>query len=73
MQEERLAYHASTKPNIQKITKKFNNSFKFEIHMKTAQYKNENNLELFDKIITYKEILCKKTENEKYEIRNIFV
>ena len=41
--------------------------------MKTAQYKNENNLELFDKIITYKEILCKKTENEKYEIKNIFV
>ena len=73
MQEERVAYHASTKPNIQKITKKINISFNFEIHMKAAQYKNENKLEFFDKIITYKEILCKKTENEEYEIRNIFV
>ena len=73
MQEERLAYHAATKPNSQKVLQKFVNSLLFEIQIKAIQYKNENRLPFFDEIITYKEVLCKKRGSEEYEIVNTFL
>ena len=70
MQEERFAYHAATKPNLQKVLQKFVNSLLFEIQIKAVRYENENRLPFFDKIITYKEVLCKKGESGEYEIDN---
>ena len=42
---------------------------KFEIDINVIRYKNENSLPFFDKIITHKEILCKKIEGGNYEIK----
>ena len=39
---------------------------------KIIRHKNENSLAFFDKIMTHAEILCKKSENEEYEIRTVF-
>ena len=66
-QEERLAYHSSTEPNLEDAKHKFNDYLKSEIHMKIVRYTYEKQLSLIDKIITHKEVLCKKIENE-YEI-----
>ena len=72
MEEERWAYHASTKPNITRFLQKFNTSLKFEINSKIWRYKNENRSPFFDKIITHNELLCKKMENGEYEIKGLF-
>ena len=72
MEEERRAYHASTKPNITRFLQKFNTSLKFEINSKIWRYKNENRSPFFDKIITHNELLCKKMENGEYEIKGLF-
>ena len=72
MQEEKEAYHSS-KPNLGKIKKRFNQTMEFEILMKIIRYENENNLAFFDEIITHKkEVLCKKRENEKYQITEVY-
>ena len=71
MQEEKEAYHSS-KPNLEKIKKKFNQAIEFEIHIKVIRYKNENNLAFFDKVITHEEVLCKKHENGEYQVTEMF-
>ena len=39
--------------------------------MKIVRYKHEKQLSVLDKIITYKEVICKKG-GEEYEIKGIF-
>ena len=73
MEEERLAYHASTQPNLTKFMQKINSSLCFEIQMKDIRYKNENRSSFFEKIITFKEVLCKKRENGEYDINNFLI
>ena len=72
MQEEREAYHTKNMPNLDKTKKRFNQTEGFEIQIKAFRYKNENNLEFFDKIITHAEVLCKKTEDGTYQVRQVF-
>ena len=71
MQEEKEAYHSS-KPSLERIKKKFNQTMEFEIHLKVIRYENENNIAFFDKVITHEEVLCKKLENEEYQITEVF-
>ena len=65
--QERLAYHVSTKPNIQKVMQKFIQYLNSEIQMKVFRYENEHRLAFFEQIITYKNILCRKTNDGEYE------
>ena len=71
-QEERTAYHALKKPNLEDTKKRFNQALGLEIHIKTIRYRNENNLAFLEKIITHAEVLCKKREDGEYEIRQVF-
>ena len=71
-QEERAAYHTSKKPNFENMKQKFNRILKFEIHSKALRYKNDNNLEFFEKIITHAQTLCKIGGSGEYEIRKVF-
>ena len=71
-EKERLCYHTSKKPDLEKAKQKLNVVVITEIEIKIIQHKNENSLAFFDKIMTHAEILCKKSENEEYEIRTVF-
>ena len=71
MQEERVAHHAPNQTNLEKTKIKVNQNMNSEIQTKAIQYKNENNLLSFDKMITYNEILCKKRD-DVYEVRQLF-
>ena len=71
-EKERLCYHTSKKPDLEKAKQKFNEVVITEIKLKIIRHKNENSLAFFDKIMTHAEILCKKSENEEYEIRTVF-
>ena len=71
MKEEREAYYSS-KSNLEKFKKKFNQTVGMEMKMKIFRYKNEGNLELLDKVITHGEVLCQKQENGDYQIRDTF-
>ena len=51
---------------------KFNSILEFEINAKLLRYKNENNIALFDKIITHESVLCEKQEDGEYQIREVF-
>ena len=68
---EREAHYAQG-ANQEKIRKKFNQAMGSEIFIKSFRYKNENNLALFDKIITHEAVLCKKEEDGEYQIRDVF-
>ena len=69
--EERIAYHSSKKPCLQNFKQKFNSTVHHEVNLKLWRYKNENNISLFE-IITHKNTLCRKKDNEDFEIRNMF-
>ena len=69
--EERAAYHTSKKPQLEITKRKFNELVKLEIHSKYIRYKNDNNLEYFEKIITHGQILCKKCQNGELETNDI--
>ena len=70
MQEERIAYHAATKPNAQRFLQKFANSLRFEIQKKLIRYEHEDRLSFFDEVMTFQGVLCKKV-NGAYEIQNL--
>ena len=72
MQNEQKAYYAPNKVNIEKTKTKFNQSMAFEMKMKMIRYKNENNLEFFNKILTHAEVLCEKVEEGEYRIKKVF-
>ena len=72
IQEERIAYHATTKPNSRKVLQKFVHILRFEIQRKKIRYEHENRLSFFDPIITYKGILCTKKDGT-YQIENILI
>ena len=65
-QEERVAY--ASQPNLEKTKKTFNQTLGLEIQVKIIRYKNENNLEFLEKLITHAEVICKKREDEEYQI-----
>ena len=67
---ERDAHYAQI--NEEKIRKKFNEYMGSEILIKAFRYKNENNIGLFDKIITHESVLCEKQEDGEYQIREVF-
>lgn len=68
---ERDAYHARVS-NHAKTKQKFNETMGSEILIKAIQYKKDNKIDTFDKIITHEGILCKKEENGEYQIRLVF-
>ena len=70
-QEEREAHH-SLKPNIEKTKRKFNQALEFEIYQKVIRYKNENNLDFLDKMITHAEVLCIKQSDGEYQEKKLF-
>ena len=71
-QTERDAYHAPNMDIVKHVKTKFNNDLRSEIHIKAFRYKTEGNLDFFDKIITYSDILCKNRGDGEYEIRKVF-
>ena len=71
-QEERTAYHTKKNSNVENTKKKFNQTLSLEIHIKSIRYRNENNLEFWEKLITHGEVICKKDEDGEYEIRQVF-
>ena len=68
MEEEKLSYYAATKPNVRNVMRKFVNHLRSELYMKSLRYEHENRLSFFEKIFTYKDVLCKKEVNGKYKI-----
>ena len=72
MREERKAFHLQNRPNIENFKKSFNQKFHTEIQLKYLRYQNENRLQVFEKFLTYKEILGTKTDGEDYMITQIF-
>ena len=72
MQEERQAYHAPKKTDLEKTKRKFNQAMSFEIYKKCIQYKNENNSAFFDKMIAHEGVLCKKGDDGAYQVREVF-
>ena len=72
MQEEREAYHATKKTDLEKTKRNFNQAMGFEIYKKSIRYKNENNSAFFDKMITHEGVLCKKGEDGVYQVREVF-
>ena len=72
MREERKAYHSSGGPNFEAFKRKVNQKFHTEIQLKYLRYQNENNLQIFDKFITYENVLGTKTEENEYRITHIF-
>ena len=69
---EKAAYYAPTRVTLEKFKQHFNEDLKFEIQIKAFQYKNENKLDIFDKIITHAEVLCQKRDNGEYRIPPVF-
>ena len=70
--EEREAYYSSRKPDISKFKKNFNHVVASEVKQKYIRCKFDNKLACFEKIMTHSDILCKKRENEEYEIKPVF-
>ena len=73
---EKEAFYAPNRPiiaTIVKIKQKVCHSVELEIQTKAFQYKNENKLHCFDKIITHENVLCEKLENGEYNISNVFI
>ena len=70
-EEEKIGFYTK-KPNQQKVKQKFNDVVSSEIKLKAIRYRHENKLELFDKIMTHAEILCKKSEDGEYDIIQVF-
>ena len=67
-QEERAAYY-TLQPSIEKVKVKLNVALDFEIYQKILRYRNNNNLDFFDKIITHAGVLCIKQCNEEYQVK----
>ena len=72
MIEEKQAYHSQKTPNIETFKRKFNQKFHTELQMKYYRFENENNLDLFDELITYASVLGTNTEHEGYKVAQIF-
>jgi len=69
---ERNAYKAQIIPNIDTFKRKFNHHFHAQIQIKYLRYQKENNLQLFDKFITYADVLGTKIDENDYRITQIF-
>ena len=69
MQYERTAFHSSANFNVFKA--KFNQAMAYEIKCLMIRYKNENKLDIFDKLIAHKGILCKKIREGEYRFQII--
>ena len=67
-QEERAAYY-TLQPSIEKVKVKLNVALDFEIYQKILRYRNNNNLDFFDKIITHAGVLCIKQCNGEYQVK----
>ena len=72
MQEEREAYHAPKKADLERIKRKFNQAMAFEIYKKSIRYKNENNSRFFDEMITHEGVLCTIGESGVYQVKEVF-
>jgi len=71
-EQEKTSFYTSKKPQLEKFKQNFKYEIGTQIKAKQIRYKNENKLPFFDKIITYQNVLCTKTDNELYEIANVF-
>ena len=67
--EEQKAFYKRT--TLENARKALNATLEFEIHLKTKQYKHDYNLETWEQILTYKEIICKKREDGTYHVKTI--
>ena len=72
MQNEQKAYYTPNTVNIEKTKTKFNQNMAFEIKMKMIRYRNENNLEFFNKILTHAGVLCEKVGEGEYRFKKVF-
>ena len=70
---EGAAYNANRVPYLQFVKHKFNAEVEFEINKKILRYKNDNNLPVFEKFFTYKNVLCSKRNDGFYEIKKVFM
>ena len=68
---EREAYHTSY-VNLDKIKRNLNKTVVSEIMNKNVRYRHENKSDFFEKLITYKTVLC-EIQNDEYKIRDIFI
>ena len=70
-QAEKEAYHAK-RIDLQKFKLQFNQKIVSEIRIKALQYKAENKIKYFEKIITHAGVLCKIGHDGEYQIRHVF-
>ena len=69
---ERKAYHTSKIPSMNTFEAKFNQSIAALVKNWMYKYSNENKLNIFENIFTYKSVLCVKVQVGEYCIKKIF-
>ena len=73
MQREREEYHVpNNRPRIEMTKVKFNHIIAKELKIKMFQYKNQNQLDLLDKTVTYAAVLCENDGQGKYTFKKVF-
>lgn len=73
MQKEQEAYYNPNRGSVERTKVKFNQTMASEVKIKMIQYKNENNLAFFDKMITHAGILCEKVGEGEYCFKKVFL
>ena len=73
MKMEQEAYHTPNKVNVAQAKVKFNQSMALQVKRKLYQYKYENKLEFFDKIVTHANVLCQKVADDEYRMKQVFL
>ena len=69
---EKKAHYTKQIPNLVSFKQNFNHHIAFLVRLKIIRYRNENKLDLFDKLMTYSNILCIKGDNDQYSIADVF-
>ena len=70
MNFERICYH-SKKVSSDLFKAKFNQSVAFEIKQLVIRFNNDGKLDIFDKIIAYRKILCEKIQDGEYRLNTV--
>ena len=67
LEQEKVYFHKKTAPTIYNILSKFEKSLHDEIRKIQIRYNHVNQTENFEKLICYKNVLCKRNINGKFE------
>ena len=72
MDFERKAYHSPAAASISTFKTIFNRAVAYDIKKLMIRFNHEGKIEYFDKVVAYREILCKKYQNGNYQVNEVF-